>query len=72
MRNGTASSGIIVHYLKLASEKERLTKEILEKQRDLIVAKTKALESNERMESLYEDALRAMRTYSGDSATDDE
>jgi len=72
MREGTASSQVIVHYLKLGSSKERLTKDILERQRDLIIAKTKALESSERMETLYADALKAMRTYSGERSGKDE
>ena len=32
LREGTASSQVITHYLKLGSTKERLEKEILEKQ----------------------------------------
>ena len=35
LRAGTASSQVITHYLKLASSKERLEKEILEKQKEL-------------------------------------
>ena len=41
LRDGTASSQVITHYLKLGSSKERIEKEILEKQKELIEAKTK-------------------------------
>ena len=62
---GTASSQVITHYLKLGSTKERIEKEILEKQKDLISAKTEAIQSAKRVEELYANALEAMRTYSG-------
>lgn len=65
LRDGTASSQVITHYLKLGSTKERIEKEILERQKDLIEAKTQSLQSNKRIEELYENALNAMRSYSG-------
>lgn len=65
LREGTASSQIIAHFLKLGSTKEKIEKEILEKQRDLIEAKTQSLQSQQRIEELYTNALNAMRNYSG-------
>lgn len=65
LREGTASSAEVVHFLKLGSTKERLEKQILEEQKNLLVAKTNNLKSSERSEELYENALAAMRTYSG-------
>lgn len=67
---GTASSQVITHYLKLGSTKERIEKEILEKQKDLIQAKTDALHSAKRVEELYANALTAMRMYHGDVFSD--
>lgn len=72
LREGTASSQVITHYLKLGSTKERIEKEILEKQKDLIDAKTKTLQSTEKMEALYEKALSAFRGYSGQESDEDE
>lgn len=69
---GTASSQETTHFLKLASTKARLEKEILEKQRDLITAKTEQLQSQKRMEELYSEAIAAMRRYSGQDDSDDE
>ena len=63
LRNRTASAQVITHYLKLGSTKERLEKEILEKQKELISAKTEALQSAKRIEELYSDALEAMKEY---------
>lgn len=69
---GTASSQVITHFLKLASAKERVEREILEAQRELIVAKTENLQSAKRVEELYNDAMSAFRTYSGkENAHDD-
>lgn len=69
---GTASSQVISHYLKLGSTKEKLEKEILEKQKELITAKTEAIKSAKRVEELYKDALNAMRSYSGRGSTEDD
>ena len=65
LRDGTASSQVITHYLKLGSTKERIEKEILERQKDLITAKTEALQSSKRIEELYAKAITAMRRYNG-------
>ena len=72
LRDGTASSQVITHYLKLGSTKERIEKEILEKQKELISAKTEALQSTKRIEELYTNALKAMQNYSGHGDSDDE
>ena len=68
---GTASSQVITHYLKLGSTKEKIEKEILMKQKELIEAKTQSLQSAQRIEELYKNALDAMRKYSGQGDSDD-
>ena len=65
LREGKASSQVITHYLKLGTTKEKIERDILEKQRDLLEAKTEALKSAARIEELYEDAIKAMREYNG-------
>lgn len=70
LREGTASSQVITHYLKLGSTKERIEKEIMEKQKELIEAKTQNLKSVERMEELYVEALEVFRGYSGQDDDD--
>lgn len=62
---GTASSQVITHYLKLGSSKEKLEKEILAKQKDLITAKTQSIQSSQRSEELYTNAINAFKKYSG-------
>ena len=65
LMEGTASSQVITHYLKLGSTKERIEKEILEKQKNLIEAKTQSLQSTQRIEELYTKAMEAFKSYSG-------
>ena len=65
LRDGTASSQVITHYLKLGSTKERLEKEILEENKKLLAAKTENLQSAKRIEELYTNAIAAMKRYSG-------
>ena len=72
LRDGTASSQIITHYLKLASVEKQLEMEILREQKKLITAKTEDIESRKEIKALYQDALKAMRTYSGQGDTDED
>lgn len=65
MRDGTASSQIVTHYLKLGSTREKLEQERLRMENELAEAKIKAMASAERMEELYGEAIAAMRGYAG-------
>lgn len=71
LRDGTASSQVIVHYLKLGSSKERLEKEKLEKENGLLTAKIEAMQSAKASEELYAKAIEAMRRYSGHGSSDE-
>lgn len=72
LRNRTASSQVITHYLKLGSTKERLEREKLERENELLRAKAEAMQSAQRVEELYTNALNAMRNYSGNGRNEDE
>lgn len=65
LREGTASSQVITHYLKLGTTVNELEKEKIKYENDLLKAKTESLRSQQRIESLYLEALNAMRAYSG-------
>lgn len=75
LRDGTASSQVITHYLKLGSTKERLEKEFMEKQMDLVEAKTDSIKSakayEEDVKGLYAEVLRAFKRYHGEDVDDD-
>ena len=66
LTEGTASAQVITHYLKLATTREKIEKEILEKQKDLITAKTDQIKSQATSEELYAEALAAMKRYRPD------
>lgn len=65
--DGTASSQIITHYLKLGSMKYQLEIEKLKHETELLKAKTELVRSEKKMEDLYRDALTAMKSYQGDN-----
>lgn len=65
IRNHIASSQELVHYLKIGSEKERLEREKLAAEVELQKVKAEAIESGKHMEELYENAINAMKLYSG-------
>jgi hypothetical protein len=63
---------VITHYLKLGSTKERIEQEMLRKQVSLIDAKTESIKDQKKSEKLYQEALNAFRTYSGQRQEVDE
>lgn len=66
LREGTASSQVITHFLKLGTAREELEREKLTRENTLLAAKSEALESHKATEELFREALTAMRSYSGD------
>ena len=71
LQEGTASSQVITHYLKLGSMRERLEREKLEEENKLLKARTEQIQSMKRVEELYEEAIKAMRNYSGQGEQDE-
>jgi hypothetical protein len=65
LREGTASSQVITHYLKLGTTREQLERDILEEKAELLKAKTEAINAAKRSEELYAQAIAAMRMYGG-------
>lgn len=72
MREGTASSAVICHYLKLASRKEELELEKTKAELELMKAKKKQIESEEERERIYAEAIRSLGIYRGDSPEGDD
>lgn len=71
MREGTASSQIIVHYLKLATEEARLKNKNLEIESQLAQAKIEALKAEKSREEMFKAAIDAMRSYRGQGDSED-
>lgn len=65
MVEGTASSQVITHFLKLGSSREKLEQQRLEGENQLLNAKIEAMAASQRVEELYFEALNAMKTYTG-------
>ena len=72
LADGTAAAQVISHYLKLGSTREQLEQERLRRDNELLKAKVDAISSQKRIEELYEDALNAMRQYSGREILDED
>lgn len=71
LRNGTASSQVITHFLKLGSIQAELELEKLRRENELLTAKTESLQSSKRIEELYAEAIKAMATYAGHGERDE-
>lgn len=63
--DGTATSQETTALIKLGNVKARLEIEKLKHETELLQAKTGALESAQKSEKLYQEAIAAMRKYSG-------
>lgn len=67
LRDGTASSQVITHFLKLGTERARLEREKIAAEVELAHAKVEAIRSQQTSEELYKEAIKAFTTYSGSS-----
>lgn len=72
LKDGTASSQVITHFLKLATVREKLERERLIKENKLLDVKAESIERNDRIESMYKDAIAAMRRYGGHEEPEEE
>lgn len=71
LRNGTATSQELTHFLKLGSTKEQKEQLLLEEEIALKKAKTKAIGSAEDLKIIYDNAIIAMSRYSGNGGNND-
>lgn len=67
LRDGTASPSVISYYLKLAGQRDKLELEKLRQETMLAKAKAESIASAARTEELVQEAVDAMRRYSGGS-----
>ena len=65
IQDGSASAQVITHFLKLGSSREKLEQERLRGEVGLMQAKQELMESAQRIENMYSEALDAMRSYQG-------
>lgn len=65
LKDGTAAPSVINHFLKLASRRETIEREILDRQAKLLEAKTNSLQKEKEAERTAKEAIEAMKQYSG-------
>jgi hypothetical protein len=65
IREGKASSQVLTHFLKMGTQRERLEQERITSENELLKAKVDNLAQQGRIEKLYDEAIVAMRKYSG-------
>lgn len=63
--NGTASSQVITHFLKLGSSREQLEQLKIKHENELLQVRRESISEQANMHALYEQAIAAMNTYSG-------
>ena len=63
--DGSASAQETMHFLKVGSSRERIEKEKLHHENELLKVRTEAVASAKRFEELAEAAIRAMTSYTG-------
>ena len=67
LRDGTASPSVIGHFLKIASSRETIEREMLQKQSALIEAKAQNINKDREAEDLAKAAIEAMKNYNSGS-----
>ena len=72
IQEGTVSSQVLTHFLKMGTEKYRLERAKLEHETQLLQAKTEAINSGKDLKELFENAMEAMRSYSYRSEDNDD
>lgn len=72
LRDGTATSQETCHFLKLATQKERLEIERLKNENELSKAKTESIKAQAHIDELYANAIKAFTTYSGRQSYEDD
>lgn len=65
LRDGTASNQLIAEIMRMGTTKERLQKEKLRRENEMLRAKTEAIEAQKHTDEMYQKALDAMRSYAG-------
>lgn len=66
----SASNQLIAEIIRYGSQKEKLTREKIQRETEMLEAKASALKAQETSVKLYAEAMKAMRSYT--TGTDDD
>lgn len=69
---GSASAQVITHFLKAGSTRDALERRKIEQENLMMSARIEEIASRQRQEELFVEALRAMRSYTGQEPRDDD
>ena len=72
LEDGTISSQVLTQLLKAGSSRGRAELLKIERENELLRAKTESLQAAQRTDELYANALKAMQTYNGLESVDDQ
>ena len=72
LADGTASNQLVADIIKMGTAKERLQKEKLRRENEMLRAKTEAIQSQKHAEELASEAIEAFKLYAGISDYEDE
>lgn len=68
LMDGSASSAVITHYLKMATKREALERDILQKQSVFLEAKATSISQAKDNENIAKEAMEAFKTYNSSSS----
>ena len=63
LKNMTATSQIVSHYLALASKQEEVKLKKLQLESELLEARIKSEQANQNVEEMFEEVLSALKSY---------
>lgn len=69
--NGTASSQVLSHYLKLGTKREELERANIEYKNNLLQAKVDVIQQDKETQSLYKEAMNMFKRYQGGGDDED-
>lgn len=72
IRDKTASNQLIAEIMRYGTTKERLQKEKLRRENEVLRVKAEAMEAQKQSGEMYEMAIKAMKSYSGFDDYEDE
>lgn len=68
LRDGTASSAVITHFLKLGTQRQEEELELLRNQKTLVKAKAEQITHDKKLETITTKAIEAMKSYGPSTA----
>lgn len=66
LKDGSASSEMICHFLRVGSSKEYLDQQLMQGKIELQQAKTEMYKAQQKSEEMFAAAISAMKSYQGD------